>query len=57
MKFKNKLRIGLPSKGRLRKDMEKLFLDKNITFENLVKLTLLVLLERNISKPITQRLT
>jgi ATP phosphoribosyltransferase len=36
MKFKNKLRIGLPSKGRLRKDMEKLFLDKNITFENLV---------------------
>ena len=36
MKFENKLRIGLPSKGRLRKDMEKLFLDKNITFENLV---------------------
>ena len=34
MKFENKLRIGLPSKGRLRKDMEKLFLDKNITFEN-----------------------
>ena len=36
MKFENKLRIGLPSKGRLRKDMEKLFLDKNITFDNLV---------------------
>ena len=36
MKFENKLRIGLPSKGRLRKDMEKLFLDKNIAFENLV---------------------
>ena len=36
MKFENKLRIGLPSKGRLGKDMEKLFLDKNITFENLV---------------------
>ena len=36
MKFENKLRVGLPSKGRLRKDMEKLFLDKNITFENLV---------------------
>ena len=36
MKFENKLRIGLPSKGRLRQDMEKLFLDKNITFENLV---------------------
>ena len=36
MKFENKLRIGLPSKGRLRKDMEKLFLGKNITFENLV---------------------
>ena len=36
MKFENKLRIGLPSKGRLRNDMEKLFLDKNITFENLV---------------------
>ena len=36
MKFVNKVRIGLPSKGRLRKDMEKLFLDKNITFENLV---------------------
>ena len=36
MKFENKLRIGLPSKGRLRKDMEKLFPDKNITFENLV---------------------
>ena len=36
MKFENKLRIGLPSKGRLRKDMEKLFLDKNINFENLV---------------------
>ena len=36
MKFENKLRIGLPSKGRLRKDMDKLFLDKNITFENLV---------------------
>ena len=36
MKFENKLRIGLPSKGRLRKDMVKLFLGKNITFENLV---------------------
>jgi len=36
MKFENKLRIGLPSKGRLRKDMEKLFLNKNIAFENLV---------------------
>ena len=36
MKFENKLRIGLPSKGRLRKDMEKLFLVKNIAFENLV---------------------
>ena len=36
MKFENKLRIGLPSKGRLRKDREKLFLGKNITFENLV---------------------
>ena len=36
MKFENKLRIGLPSKGRLRKDMEKLFLDKNIAFENLL---------------------
>ena len=31
----NKLRIGLPSKGRLRKDMEILLKDKNLVFSNL----------------------
>mgnify|MGYP001156695930 FL=1 len=35
MNIKNKLRIALPSKGRLRTDMESLFQEKKVIFSNL----------------------
>jgi len=35
MNYNNELRIALPSKGRLREDMDKLFSDKGIIFKNL----------------------
>ena len=35
MNIQNKLRIALPSKGRLRTDMESLFEEKKIIFSNL----------------------
>jgi len=36
MNYENELRIALPSKGRLREDMDKLFLEKGIVFNNLI---------------------
>ena len=35
MNYNNELRIALPSKGRLREDMDKLFSNKGITFKNI----------------------
>ena len=34
MNYKDELRIALPSKGRLREDMDKLFFEKGVTFNN-----------------------
>ena len=35
MNYKDELRIALPSKGRLREDMDKLFSKKGVVFNNL----------------------
>ena len=36
MNYKDELRIALPSKGRLREGMDKLFLEKGVIFKNLI---------------------